>query len=63
MNKATKTKKKNYFLEGMKMYLKPEETIDNYKQLYEEYKQAYNTRKAEIDNLYNELKIIKKLRV
>ena len=63
MNKATNPKKKNYFLEGMKMYLKPEETIDNYKQLYEEYKQAYNTRKAEIDNLYNELKIIKKLRV
>ena len=63
MNKATNPKKKNYFLEGMKMYLKPEETIENYKQLYEEYKQAYNTRKAEIDNLYNELKIIKKLRV
>lgn len=63
MNKATTPKKKNYFLEGMKMYLKPEETIDNYKFLYEEYKEAYKTRKAEIDNLYNELKIIKKLRV
>ena len=45
------------------MYLKPEETIENYKQIYEEYKNAYTIRKAEIDNLYNELKIIKKLRV
>lgn len=63
MNKTTNEKKKNYFLEGMKMYLKPEETIENYKQIYEEYKNAYTIRKAEIDNLYNELKIIKKLRV
>ena len=63
MNKATSEKKKNYYLEGMKMYLKPEETLDNYKQIYEEHKKAYEARKAEIDNLYKELKIIKKLRV
>ena len=37
--KATNEKKKNYFLEGMKLYLKGEETVDNYKQLLEEYKQ------------------------
>ncbi|MBR0490869.1 MAG: HD domain-containing protein [Clostridia bacterium] len=61
--KATNEKKKNYFLEGMKLYLKGEETVDNYKQLLEEYKQAYSTRKAQVDNLYNEMKIIKKLRV
>ena len=63
MNKATSENKKSYFLEGMKMYLTPGETVENYKQLYEEHKLAYKTRKAEIDNLYNELKIIKKLRV
>ena len=63
MLSALNEKKKNYFLEGMKMYLRPEETIDNYKGLYEEYKNAYNLRKSEVDNLYNELKIIKKLRV
>lgn len=63
MNQTSNESKKNYFLEGMKMYLKPEETLENYRQLYEEYKHAYNIRKEEIDNLYAELKIIKKLRV
>ena len=63
MNQASNERKKNYFLEGMKMYLKPEETLENYKQLYEEHKQAYEYRKSEIDNLYKELKIIKKLKV
>lgn len=63
MNNAHSESKKNYFLEGMKMYFKPEETVENYKQIYDEYRKAYETRKAEIDNLYNELKIIKKLRV
>lgn len=63
MGKATKEKDKNYYLEGMKMLLKNNETIENYSSLYEEYKEAYNTRKAIIDNLYNEIKIIKKLKV
>ena len=63
MNQASNERKKNYFLEGMKMYLKPEESLENYKQLYEEHKQAYEYRKSEIDNLYKELKIIKKLKV
>ncbi len=63
MNKTSNLNKKNYFLEGMKMYLNSNETVDNYRQLYEETKEAYTNRKAEIDNLYNELKIIKKLRV
>lgn len=63
MNQAKNEKKKNYYLEGMKIFLKPEETIENYKDLYEEYKQAYEKRKAIIDNLYSEIKIIKKLKV
>ena len=63
MNKATKEKNKNYYLEGMKMLLKNNETIENYSSIYEEYKEAYNTRKSIIDNLYNEIKIIKKLKV
>ena len=40
-----------------------DETIDNYTTLYEEYKEAYNKRKSIIENLYNEIKIIKKLKV
>lgn len=60
---AKKEKDKNYYLEGMKMLLNSNETLENYTLIYEEYKKAYKTRKAIIDNLYNEIKIIKKLKV
>ena len=63
MEKSKKDKDKNYYLEGMKMLLKNNETLENYESIYEEYKKAYETRKAIIDNLYNEIKIIKKLKV
>ena len=63
MDKAKKEKDKSYYLEGMKQLLKNDETIDNYTTLYKEYKEAYNKRKAIIENLYNEIKIIKKLKV
>ena len=63
MNKAKTEKNKNYYLEGMKLLLKPEETIENYHTIYEEYQKAYETRKAIIDNLYHEIKVIKKLKV
>ena len=39
------------------------ETLENYSSYYAEYKQAYETRKKIIDNLYQEIKIIKKLKV
>ena len=45
------------------MLLKNNETIENYLSIYEEYKKAYETRKAIIDNLYKEIKIIKKLKI
>ncbi len=63
MENAKKEKDKNYYYEGMKMLLKNNETIDNYFSIYEEYKNAYKKRKAMIDNLYKEIKIIKKLKV
>ena len=63
MDKAKKEKDKSYYLEGMKQLLKNDETIDNYTTLYKEYKEAYNKRKAIIENLYNEIKTIKKLKV
>ena len=63
MNKAKKEKDKNYYLEGMKVLMKNNETPENYMSYYEEYKQAYKTRKEMIDTLYKEIKIIKKLRV
>lgn len=63
MDKAKKEKDKNYYLEGMKILLKNDESPENFESAYEEYQKAYETRKAIIDNLYNEIKIIKKLRV
>lgn len=60
---AKKEKDKNYYTEGIKMLLKNNETIENYLSIYEEYKKAYETRKAIIDNLYKEIKIIKKLKI
>ena len=63
MDKAKKEKDKNYYREGIQMLFKENENFDNYLSLYDEYKKAYETRKAMIDNLYHEIKIIKKLKV
>ena len=63
MEKAKKEKDKNYYLEGMKVLLRDGETLENYMNIYNEYQNAYNARKAIIDNLYKEIKIIKKLKV
>ena len=63
MEHAKKEKDKNYYLEGMKMLLTTNETLENYQEIYKEYKQAYDIRKSMIDNLYKEMKIIKKLKV
>ena len=63
MDQAKKEKDKNYYLEGIKMLLKNHENLENYLLRYEEYKKAYATRKAIIDNLYQEIKIIKKLKI
>lgn len=65
-NKMIKSKtedKKNYYLEYMKIYLIENETVGNFFTIYDNYKTAYQIRKAKIDNLYNEVKIIKKLKV
>lgn len=63
MLKAKTESKKNYYLEYMKLYFQENETIDNFRTLYQDYKSAYQTRKEKIDTLYNEAKIIKKLKV
>ena len=63
MENSKKEKDKNYYYEGIKVLLKNNETLENYLHIYDEYKKAYETRKAIIDNLYNEIKIIKKLKV
>ncbi len=63
MNNSKKDKDKKYYLNGIQLLLKKDETIENYKDMYEEYKEAYDVRKNMINKLYDEIKIIKKLRV
>jgi len=63
MNSSSKEKDKIYYLEGIKALLKKEETLENYIEIYQEYKDAYIMRKSMIDKLYEEIKIIKKLKV
>lgn len=63
MNKAKTDKKKQYFLEGIKMLLRTGETVENYHHFIEEYESAYKIRKDNIDTLHKEIKIIKKLKV
>ena len=63
MENSKTDKKKNYYLEGIKLLLQKNETLENYPEIYEEYKKAYKKRKEGIDNLYKEIKIIKKLKV
>jgi hypothetical protein len=63
MEKAKKDKDREYYKEGIRVLLKPGETLDNFTNVYQELQEARSRRKAEIDNLYKEIKIIKKLKV
>ena len=47
----------------MKIYLQDNETVGNFFTIYDNYKSAYQIRKNKIDTLYNEIKVIKKLKV
>ena len=61
---ATKSeKKKEYFLEYMKIFLITNETPENYKEILTKYEKAYENRKNRIDKLYDEIKVIKKLKL
>lgn len=63
MNNAPNEKKRNYFKEGMKLLFSEGENYDNYPTVLEEYQTALNERQKIIDDLYKEIKIIKKLKV
>lgn len=56
-------KTKNYYYEGMTLLFQQGENMENYKQILDEYKEALKNRKHVIEQLYAEIKIIKKLRV
>lgn len=63
MLKSKTEDKKNYFLEYMKLYLNGDETVDNFEFVLQNYLDAYEIRKKKIDTLYDEVKVIKKLKV
>ena len=63
MNDAKSDKKKSYYKEGMKLLFAADENFDNFKQVYEEYKNALEIRSDRIKKLYDEIKIIKKLEI
>ena len=47
----------------MMSYFRDNETLGNFQKVKEDYQTAYKTRKEKIDNLYNEVNVIKKLKV
>lgn len=60
---SNKQKTKDYYHEGMRLLFQNGENFENCTQILEEYKQALITRKDLVNKLYEEIKIIKKLRV
>ena len=56
-------KKKKYYEEGMKLLFSEGENFNNYPDVLSEYKEALENRNGIIDSLFDEIKIIKKLKV
>ena len=61
-DKKKSQKSKEYYENGMKMLFARNENFDNYKEVLEDYRKAIDTKLELIDNLYREIKIIKKLK-
>lgn len=63
MEEAKKDKDKDYFFEGFKLMLSPGENRDNFKNVLNEYYTALKNKESDTNKLYEEIKIIKKLKV
>ena len=63
MENSKKDKDKQYFLEGIKLMLSQGETIENFCEILKEYNDALKSKEESVDKLYNEIKIIKRLKV
>ena len=63
MQTASNQKKRNYYQEGTQMLFQAGENFQNYHQVLQEYRDALIVRETRIKDLYNEIKIIKKLKV
>lgn len=60
---AKKAEQKDYYASGMQMLLQKGETFENYNEIKGEYNSALEIRRKRIDDLYKEIRIIKKLKV
>lgn len=56
-------KKQQYYLEGMKIYLVDKETVENYQDVLNSYRNIVNGKTELIDKLFNQIKVIKKVKV
>lgn len=63
MQNSKKDKDKEYFLEGIKLMLVKGETLDNFKSILEEFNETLKFKSEDIKKLYDEIKIIKKLKI
>lgn len=63
MLKAKTEKKRDYFLNGMKALFAKGENEKNYKQVLSEYEVAIDNKNSAISKLYDEIRIIKKLKI
>ena len=63
MQKSNKEKDKAYFLEGMKLLFQDGETVENFQTVLEEYQQAIVAKEHQIDKLYDEIKISRRLKI
>lgn len=63
MQKTNKEKKKEYYKACMEAMFEGGETIRNFNYILEEYLAVYLKKKTTVNNLFNEIKEIKKLRV
>ncbi len=62
-NSSKKNKDIVYYEQYIDLLLRPDESIEDFYMLYQELKDAYEVRKKMLDDLYKEIKNIKKLRV
>lgn len=62
-NEAYKERDRKDFKELINYSLKSGETLENYKQIIQEYKHAYTTRKQNIDKLNNEIEKIRNIKI
>lgn len=63
MNSSKKANSKDYYSSGIKLLLEQGENLENYQKILGEYLDALDIRKKRIDDLYKEIKIIKRLKI